>query len=259
MKTYLTPLLIILVLFTLNAQESISPIQPDRPGLGESSQVVPKKYLQIEMGGNLSIDAEGADRLYEVAWNNTTLRYGLFENFELRLAINLIQNYSILQGVKENSPLGFSPWSFGCKAKITEQKGAIPRTSLLGYIAIPYPSASFLKTSFIAPSILVPMEWDLTDQLLFTVNTGVFWNGEDAIPDYFASIGLDYALPKNWGVFIEAYMNMDENALFLPGANAGVIWRVLPNLQFDLSAGIGLNKLMADAFINGGISYRFPN
>jgi hypothetical protein len=54
-------------------------------------------------------------------------------------------------------------------------------------------------------------------------------------------------------------MNMDENALFLPGANAGVIWRVLPNLQFDLSAGIGLNKLMADAFINGGISYRFPN
>ncbi len=53
-------------------------------------------------------------------------------------------------------------------------------------------------------------------------------------------------------------MNVDEVGNFLPGFNGGVVWRLLPNLQLDLSAGIGLNKEMADGFINGGISYRLP-
>ena len=71
-------------------------------------------------------------------------------------------------------------------------------------------------------------------------------------------MGFDYALPANFGVFIEGYMNVDETGNFSPGFNGGVVWRLKPNLQLDLSAGIGLNKEMADGFINGGISYRIP-
>ena len=42
-----------------NAQtEDPGDIQPDRPGLGESSQIVPLKYFQIEAGGNFEFDKE---------------------------------------------------------------------------------------------------------------------------------------------------------------------------------------------------------
>jgi hypothetical protein len=233
-------------------------IQPDRPGLGESSQIVPLKYFQIEAGGNFEFDKENNISAKSVTYNATTLRYGIFENFELRLAFNFAQEFVKVGSFNANSKLGFTPWSLGFKARICEAKGIRPSAAILGNLAIPYPAASFYKTAYIAPSILIPMEWDLTESLLLTVNVGSFWDGNGPVPSYFSSLGFDYALPSNFGVFVEGYMNVDETGDFQPGFNGGVVWRLLPNLQFDLSAGVGLNAAMADGFINGGISYRIP-
>jgi hypothetical protein len=233
-------------------------IQPDRPGLGESSQIVPLKYFQIEAGGNYEFDKENNISSKSVTYNATTLRYGIFDNFELRLAFNFAQEFVKAGSISTNSKLGFTPWSLGFKARICEAKGLRPSAAILGNLAIPYPAASFYKTSYIAPSILIPMEWDLSESLLLTVNVGSFWDGNGPVPSYFSSLGFDYALPSNFGVFVEGYMNVDETGDFQPGFNGGVVWRLLPNLQFDLSAGIGLNAAMADGFINGGISYRIP-
>ena len=59
-------------------------IQPDRPGLGESSQVLKKGYLQIESGGNYQWDKmEGMSvdepPIYqgEISFNSTFLRLGI--------------------------------------------------------------------------------------------------------------------------------------------------------------------------------------
>jgi hypothetical protein len=233
-------------------------IQPDRPGLGESSQIVPLKYFQIEAGGNYEFDNENNVSAKSVTYNATTLRYGIFDNFELRLAFNFAQEFVKVGSINANSKLGFTPWSLGFKARICEAKGIRPSAAILGNLAIPYPAASFYKTTYIAPSVLIPMEWDLTSSLLLTVNVGGFWDGETALPSYFSSLGFDYALPGNFGVFVEGYMNVDETGDFQPGFNGGLVWRLMPNLQFDISAGIGLNAAMPDGFLNGGISYRIP-
>jgi hypothetical protein len=42
------------------------------------------------------------------------------------------------------------------------------------------------------------------------------------------------------------------------GFDAGFAWRVLPMVQFDLSAGVGLNDAALDLFVAVGISYRLP-
>jgi hypothetical protein len=233
-------------------------IQPDRPGLGESAQIVPLKYFQIEAGGNFEFDKEDNKLSNSLTYNSTTLRYGIFENFELRLAFNIAQDFVKIGSINNNTNVGFTPWSLGFKARICEAKGLRPSAAILGNLAIPYPAASFYRTAYIAPSILIPMEWDLSETLLLTVNLGSFWDGNGPTPSYFSSLGFDYALPANFGVFIEGYMNVDETGNFSPGFNGGVVWRLKPNLQLDLSAGIGLNKEMADGFINGGISYRIP-
>jgi hypothetical protein len=254
------PLLLFSLLWNLKsiAQDSPGPIQTDRPGLGESSQIVPLKCINIEIGGNLEFDSEPTAKSYNMSWNNSTLRLGLFQNFELRIAGNLEQSIQRVGGITTKTKIGVTPWSLGFKARVSEQNKWIPRTALLGNISIPFPSASFLKTSHIAPSILAPMEWDLSNRWLLTVNTGIFWNGEDAAPDYFSSLGFDCSVLDNLIVFVEGYMNWDGRQDFQPALNGGVVWQVMPNLQFDLSAGLGLKQEMADGFVNGGVSFRLP-
>lgn len=238
------------------SQTEVGPISTDRPGLGESSQIVPIGYFNIETGLNLEIDNSGSLEYYNMSWNNLTLRWGVFEEFELRFAVNANQNFTKNGYQTTRTSVGLSPWSLGFKARVSHQNGIIPRTALLGNLSIPYGAASFMKTNYIAPSILIPMEWDLNKVVLLTVNTGAFWNGEDGIPEYFSSFGFDFNLPKSTVVFAEAYMNLTNQEDFAPAFNVGIVKRVSSNLQFDLSGGIGMNEIAPDGFINGGVSYR---
>lgn len=232
-------------------------IVPDRPGLGESAVLVPRGIFQIESGVNAEWDEENGIYRKTFTYNSSTLRYGISEYFEIRAAINFQQDFLSRLQFEQISSLGLTPWSLGFKAKITENKGLAPRMALLGNLAIPFAASPSFQTSHPAPSFLIPLEWDISDQLLLTINTGAFWNGEDGVPVYFGSAGLDYVLAPGLGIFIEGYLNFDGAESFLPGFDGGVVWRLTPNLQFDLSAGVGLNPAMADGFLNGGVSYRF--
>jgi hypothetical protein len=230
--------------------------------------VLRKGYLQIESGGNYQWDRSDESFLTptlqfkEVVYNTTFLRLGLSEFFEFRIAWNLGQDFSSYlpiggtTAVVNKSSVGFSPLLIGFKAKVLDGGGWIPRTALLGMMGIPnWASSDFIATSF-SPSILVPMEWDLCDRLLLTINNGLFWDGENIKPSYFNALGLDFMVTERIGFFAEMYSNYDKIDGFLPGFNGGVIWRVKENLQLDLSSGLGLIKKMPNGFINGGISYR---
>ena len=241
-------------------------IAPDRPGLGESSQIVRKGYVQIETGGNYEWTSRGDGDLdlylKSILFNSTVVRIGLFDAFEIRLATNVQQDKFEVEGsmpgvsYSNNTNIGFTPFSIGFKARVTNGKGWIPSTALLGNLGIGRAASSEFQTSYLSPSILMPMEWDLSDKLLMTINGGVFWDGETAVPSYFGSFGFDYMLFDKVGIFLETYANQDEQNDFQPGFNGGVIWRVLDNLQLDISSGMGLNDNMYDGFINGGLSFR---
>ena len=241
-------------------------IQPDRPGLGESSQVLRKGYLQIESGGNYQWDKQengfGTSKIItrETNYNSTFLRFGFSDFCEFRLAWNIVGSYRKFYGglmtATNKTPIGFSPLSLGFKAKVLEGDGWIPSTALLGMMGIPKWASSHLTSSSFSPSLLLPMEWDLSDRLLLTINNGLFWDGEAIKPSYFASLSLDWMALKKVGLFIEAYNNYRNQTSILPGINGGVLWRVRENLQLDLSSGFGLTSEMPNGFINGGISYR---
>jgi len=241
-------------------------IAPDRPGLGESSQIVRKGYVQFETGGNYEWTTRGGEDIItsykEIAFNSSVVRIGLFDAFEVRLAANVQQGRLKVTGMlpggsySNNSAIGLSPFTVGFKARVTDGKGWVPSTALLGNLGIGGAASEDFQTTYLSPSILMPMEWNLSDKLLMTVNTGIFWDGETAIPSYFGSFGFDYMLLDKVGIFLETFANQDEQNDFQPGFNGGVIWRVLDNLQLDLSSGMGLNVNMYDGFINGGLSFR---
>jgi hypothetical protein len=240
-------------------------IQPDRPGLGESSQVLRKGYLQIESGGNYQWDRmdgmlfEPPIYQREIAFNSTFLRLGISDFCELRFAWNIGQEFSSFNSTTpfvDNNGVGLSPLQVGFKVKVLNGGGWIPSTALLGMMGIPNWASSHLTSSSFSPSLLIPMEWDLTDRWLLTINNGFFWDGEVIEPSYFNSLGLDWMATDKIGFFVEAYSNFDKSNKLQPGLNGGIIWRVRENLQLDLSSGFGLTREMPDGFINGGMSYR---
>jgi hypothetical protein len=269
MKQQSLLLFIALLLSSLSyAQETeVDRIDTDRPGLGESSQVLPHKRLQIEIGGNYEFDkSTGAgivNKYQNIDFNNTIIRYGLFERVEVRLGFNFSQSIwrssSSIASLTGRTAVGFTPWSVGFKAQISDSKGAIPQIAIEGNLEIPYPAAAAFKTDYVATNFIIPFKWTLHDAISMSVNLGAYWNGDSPAPDYFSSFGFDASLPANLGAFVEAYMFVSEDGAFQPGFNAGVVWQALPNLQFDFSAGVGLTKEAPNGFLNGGISFFIPN
>ena len=257
-SSLLTIIFSILVGLKVLGQNNPGPIQPDRPGLGESSQIVPEKYFQVESGMNLEFDKLGDINYRNVSWNNFTLRWGIFNEFELRFAFNLQQDYVFTSLGRSVSSLGMTPATIGFKARVTHQKGVIPSTALLGNLGLPKLGTPELSTSYVSPSILMPMEWEIKERFLITLNNGLFWNGEDALPEYFSSLGLDVAMANETGLFVEGYLSTTDGKDIAPGLNAGFIWRIKTNFQIDISAGMGLNHNIADGFVNAGFSWRLP-
>ena len=93
MKKHLTLLLLLCLSFELFAQDdnsnsegTIPGMITDRPDATESPKTVPFKMFQIETGGLYSSNKDQGIKTELLNFNNTLLRYGLLEKFELRLA-----------------------------------------------------------------------------------------------------------------------------------------------------------------------------
>jgi hypothetical protein len=98
----------------------------------------------------------------------------------------------------------------------------------------------------------------LSDNLSLGYSLGAEWYGENAIPDYYYSITLGITATKRIGTFIESFGFIPEEGKPSHLVDTGITFLVLPNLQFDISGGIGLNKNATDAFFGIGLSYRIP-
>ncbi len=100
----------------------------DRPDQTESAAIVPPGYLQFEHG--LATDVEDVVKTWSVF--STLIRYGVTENFELRLNADP----HIYDSLYINE-LRLYPVSIGIKTKLIEQTKAIPDLSIIIHVQIP--------------------------------------------------------------------------------------------------------------------------
>ena len=77
--------LIIPWIFTMAQNDSIAELITDRPDATESSSTVPKNTLQIEMGFIRDQMSSSEFEINTIGIATTLLRYGVWDNFELRL------------------------------------------------------------------------------------------------------------------------------------------------------------------------------
>lgn len=241
------------------AQNEVPELITDRPDQTESSAVVPHKSLQIETGFVLESDETNLIEQKSFAYNTTLLRYGLLENFELRLGLEFLgEEVSIKNTDSTNTFSGLSPVYTGFKIEIADEEGWKPEIAFLGGLVLPFTANDDFKPEYSAANIRFSFAHSLSDKLSLGYNLGAEWNGETAVPGYFYSIALGIGLTDKLGMFAEGFGLIPEEGDSEHLFDTGFTYLVLPNFQLDLSGGIGINDIAIDNFYSIGLTYRLP-
>ena len=259
MKTIISTLCVLFAAVVLHGQSQTPPLDTDRPDQTESSSTVPKHFLQIETGFILQNDENDLMRDRSFAYNTTLLRYGLWDNFELRLGADFLGNNITNKNTDYSQNYsGFSPLYAGFKVKVVEEAGLRPEIAFMGALVLPFTASSDYKPSYTAPSLRFAFSHTLSDRLSLGYNLGAEWDGETAFPGYFYSVALGFELVENLGLFIESFGTIPEAGTAQHQFDAGLTYLILPNFQLDISGGIGLNDEAPDNFVSIGLTYRIP-
>jgi hypothetical protein len=261
MKKVLIFLIIIVYGNILHAQEDHD-IVADRPDQTESSWTIPKHRVQIESGFLYRTTKTDNATFKETVYQGTLMRYGLLDNFELRVATAYSETeLEVMEGSTDTAgtATGFEPLVIGFKVLIVEEKGWIPRMTFVGSMIIPRAASKEKQVPHYAPSFRFTGEYTITDWVSFGFNVGTDWSAFEANAIGYLSGVFGFSVLPWLGAFAEYYS-------YLPGGagnnqhnvDGGFTFPVRPNLQFDASAGIGLSEESPDYFVAAGFSWRIP-
>lgn len=249
-----------LFLSVFAAAQTTPDLITDRPDQTESSSVVPHKSLQIETGFLLENKSNEFLKHESYAFNSTLLRYGLLQNFELRLGLEYLGDRFEMKNQDTTSKIsGFSPLYTGFKVNIAKEDGWKPEIAILGGLTLPFTAKKDYKPTHVSADMRLSFSHTLSERFSLGYNLGAEWDGESAGPLYFYSLALGIGLTNNLSMFAESYGLLNPDGEPENMVDAGFTYLVLLNLQFDLSGGIGLNENAIDNFISVGLTLRIPN
>lgn len=235
----------------------------DRPHFAEAASVVGYGRVQIETGYTYFLDRDNGTRVQTHSYPETLYRLGLFrEWFELRLQYNyLIERVDDLQGQTWRS--GSDDLYLGAKIALVEQHGILPELTIFPQMRIPAGHRNF-SANAVLPGMNFVYAWMVTEKLEIEANTQVNRRRDDGIDHFytevFQTLNIEYDLHERLMLFNEFILISPTGAL---AANVeyylhqGVHLFILPNLQLDIHAGMGLNRAADDLFGGSGLSWRW--
>ncbi|PLX17502.1 MAG: transporter [Salinivirgaceae bacterium] len=231
----------------------------DRPDQTESSVTVPLKSLQIETGFLMETTKSDYLEINDFAYNTTLFRYGLLENFELRLGLEFLGSDVKLKGADTDTSYslnGLSPLYVGFKVMVRKEEGIWPEVAFIAGLDIPNTANEDFRPDYSTPSFRFAFSHTLNDRFSLGYNLGAEWDGYTADPGYYYSFVLGASITESVGGFVEAYGTFPEKDSQRHLIDGGFTWLVTPVFQLDFSAGLGLNSSAIDHFISAGLAYR---
>lgn len=229
------------------AQEELPSVVPDRPGCVWGAEVMPHHKIGWDNGFAYESAADGART---ITLNSTIIRYGLFENMELRVGTD----FQLYDNDAAKLAFGIAPLSVGTKIKLYEGSGIIPSVGILAELKSPHVGSKDLLPSHIAPSIYALVEHSIGERFWLCYNAGLEWGGETASPTTFLALGLGYNITESLGVFAETnnYLHRDGNQYM---TEFGLTWLVSRRVQLDIEADLDLQNLGKYYSIGCGVSW----
>lgn len=229
-------------------QIEIEPIQTDRPDQTETSSLTPVKMFQIETGFSYQkIDSYNSEYVVPtVLW-----KYGVSEIIELRLITEFHKNESF-----NTYNEGISPVLIGCKIRISEENGILPKISLIGHLAFPNLAKTEYKNNYLAPEFRFAIQHTLSEKFSFGYNLGAEWDGFLAKATFLYTTALGYSITDKLGSYIELYGFAPEQQTANHNFDGGFTYLITNNFMIDASGGFGITKNAPDYFYALGFSFR---
>jgi hypothetical protein len=248
--TLFSSLLLLILARPLAAQDTLDPIEPDRPDFTEGTGILQRGHWQAEGGYTFSrVEDEETSTLGELL-----VRIPLAESVEARLNIG---SYDWIHGGGEKVQ-GYEDPEVGVKIRLPAT--GRPELAVLLLTTVPVGGKDLTADAW-QPTVKLAAAWDLSDRFSLSSNLNVssLAEGDDRFPQVSASLSAGFSLSDRLGAFLEAY-GFSEETQGGPRTgyvNGGFSYGVTNDLSLDVRAGAGLNDASPDYFIGAGGAVRW--
>lgn len=248
------PLMALCCITTLIAfSQQSGRMETDRPDQTESPSIVKHRYIQAELGFNM----ERNGSLTTLVLPTVLWKYGLSKDVELRLITQL--NSEELQRsptAGKSSATGLLPVEFGGKLSLWEERGLLPKTSVIAQVGIPTFASAYYRVSKYTPGFRFTMQHTLSERVGIGYNLGVEWSDEVHTPFWIYTFGPGYNVGKRGYAYIELFGEFHQYLAPHHNLDAGFAYYISDNAKLDISSGFNLENTNA-FYIALGFSLRF--
>ena len=251
----------------VNGEQEVYTVQMDRPGVGTGTNVLEFGKIQWESGFEYTRFLGN----HILTLPTTLFRFGLHRRAELRLEYAGELYLFDMDGDEENDfKPAYTPEPLFLGTKIMLWEGSeekrlrwVPRVSLMLNLGLPL-TPDYAKYMPVSGKIDALFENDITSWFSIGYDFGAHWNEWAPMPDFMASLALNFSPIDRLGLFVESYnyFNCDVNAKLLGYSTAyslyldfGVTYMPHPHVQLDVYA--GFNYYETEKVLGGPENFAF--
>ncbi len=231
-------------------------METDRPDQTECPYTVPKKCVQFEAGFLKMTEKEAGNNNYHFHHPALLSKYGISNKLELRVITELATSKEKMQTGKYDNQTGFSSLQLGGKISLWEEKGLLPKTSLIAHYDF-CRWRSLERDGMNGANFRFTLQNSISKNISLGYNLGMRWERFDEAPAYVYTFAPGFNLSEKWYAYIELFgfvwqHNSPENSI-----DGGFAYNVTNNFKLDISGGIGLTEKAPGNYVAIGASVRF--
>ena len=245
----LLPIALVFVISLCYAQEELPTISADLSGNTWGTDVMPLHKLSWDNGFGFESETDGS---HTATLNTTIVRYGIFEDVELRVGTSFLMWN---EGQAPEPSFGLDPLTIGAKLKVYDGTEILPSVGFLAEFQSPHLGSKELLPSHLAPSLYLLFENEINDWFDICYNVGAAWDGESATPTTFLSLCLNFGITETFGTYVESfnYLHPEDDNQYMIGL--GLTWLASRRVQLFLSTDLDFQNLSKHYAINSGIAW----
>ena len=238
-------------------------IVTDRPHLAEAASTVGLGRVQVETGYTFYSDVSAGATSEIHSYPETLVRAGIFQEwFEFRVQYNAFSECAA--GPAGTSFFGGSDDLYlGAKVALAAQSGILPELTIFPQMRVPTGSPAY-SADEVLPGMNFVYAWRVGERTEIECNTNVNRRRNPDAPGYYTeylqTFNFEYDLSRRVMLFNEFVVFAQVGGVGVPQqaySHGGLHWFLLPNLQVDVHAAVGLNEAAADFFGGSGLSWRW--
>ena len=238
-------------------------IVTDRPHLAEAASTVGLGRVQVETGYTFFSDGSAGTTSQLHSYPETLVRAGIFQEwFEFRVQYNAFSEYAASEA-GSSFLQGSDDLYLGAKVALAAQAGILPELTIFPQMKVPTGSPAY-SADEVLPGMNFVYAWRVGERTEIECNTNVNRrrNPEAAgyYTEYLQTFNFEYDLGPRVMLFNEFVVFAQVGGVGVPQqaySHGGLHWFLLPNLQVDVHAAVGLNEAAADFFGGSGLSWRW--